>query len=75
MARLRVTVKNGGEIYPLMLEKKQERKRKLAWRKVDAEIVHKRKLAAGAEMQHNIPYINRGQVCESLRMMKSFRNL
>lgn len=75
MARLRVTVKNGGEIYPLMLEKKQERKRKLAWRKVDAKIVHKRKLAAGAEMQHNIPYINRGQVCESLRMMKSFRNL
>lgn len=75
MARLRVTVKNGGEIFPLMLAKKQERRRQKEQLQIDQKIVQKRKLAAGAELQHNIPIINRGQVGESLRMMKGFRSI
>lgn len=75
MARLRVTVKNGGEIYPLMLAKKKERKKVEREIEIDRKIVAKRKLVAGLELQHNIPLLNRGRVCESLRMMKSFRNL
>ena len=75
MARLRVTVKNGGEIFPLMLAKKQERKRYQEQIEIDRKIIQKRKLAAGAELQHNIPIINRGQVGESLKMMRGFRNL
>ena len=75
MVRLRVTVKNGGEIYPLMLAKKQERKRREREIQIDRRIIQKRKLAAGAELMHNIPIINRGQMGESLRMMKGFRNL
>ena len=75
MARLRVTVKNGGEIFPLMLAKKQERKRHQEQIEIDRKIIQKRKLAAGAELQHNIPIINRGQVGESLKMMRGFRNL
>ena len=75
MARLRVTVKNGGEIFPLMLAKKQERRRQNEQLQIDQKIVQKRKLAAGAELQHNIPIINRGQVGESLRMMKGIRSL
>ena len=75
MTRLRVAVKNGEEIYPLMLKKKQERRRESRELKIDKKILRKRKMVAGLEMPHNIPTINRGQVSESLRMMKRFRGI
>lgn len=73
MARLRVEVANGGEIYPLLLQTKQARMREKTEIKMNKKIIEKRKRIGGSELMHNLPHINRGQVCDSLRMMKSFR--
>ncbi len=75
MARLRVEVANGGEIYPLMLKTKQERMLEEKTIQFNKKIIEKRKIASGDELVHNLPYINRGQIGDSLRMMKSFRGL
>lgn len=73
MARLRVEVANGGEIYPLMLKTKQARMREQKEIAVNRKIIEKRQLVAGDELVHNLPHINRGLVNDSMRMMKSFR--
>lgn len=73
MARLRVEMKNGGEIYPLMLKAKRQREHEEKEIEMDKKIIEKRKMAAGAEMQHNMPDINRGQICGTLRLLKTIR--
>lgn len=75
MARLRVTAKNGEEIYPMMLRMKKEHQKEQESIAIDKRIVHDRKLAAGSEMQHNIPGINRGEVGGSLRIWKTLRGM
>lgn len=75
MARLRVETKNGGEIYPLMLKTKKARKKERNEVAINEKIIQKRKLVIGAEYAHNLPYINRGQVGESLSMFRSFRGI
>lgn len=75
MARLRVAVKNGEEIYALMLKTKKERMQESRQVQINEKIIEKRKLVAGAEMQHNLPWINRGQLCGSLKTIKSFRGI
>ncbi|MEA4923508.1 MAG: hypothetical protein VB031_09195, partial [Eubacteriaceae bacterium] len=67
--------KNGEEIYALMLKTKKERMQESRQVQINEKIIEKRKLVAGAEMQHNLPWINRGQLCGSLKTIKSFRGI
>lgn len=73
MARLRVYVKNGGEIFPLLLKKKSEKRRNLVEIEANMKIIDARKKVASGETLSNLPIINSGKICESLRMLKSFR--
>jgi hypothetical protein len=54
---------------------KKERQKEQENIAIDKRIVHDRRLAAGSEMQHNIPGINRGEVGDSLRMWKTLRGM
>ena len=57
MARLRVAVNNGMDIFSEMLKEKRRRKVEVHWDKIDEAILKKRMLAACGEMTHNIPVL------------------
>ena len=75
MARLRVAVNNGVDIYSEMLKEKRRRKVEVHWDKVDQMILKKRMLAASGEMTHNIPVLNIGEVNNSFKLMKEIRGI
>ena len=75
MARLRVAVNNGMDIYSEMLKEKRRRKVEVHWDKVDQRILKKRMLAACGEMTHNIPILNIGEVNNSFKLMNEIRGI
>lgn len=75
MARLRVAVNNGVNIYSEMLKEKKRRKVEIHWDIVDQNILKKRMLAACGEMTHNIPVLNIGEINSSFRFMSEIRGI
>ena len=73
MARLRVFVANGGEIYDLFLERKKAAVSEAKAIKVDQEIVNKRKLSASQETVGNVTILNIGKRSWASQFLKSVR--
>ena len=73
MARLRVFVANGGEIYDLFIERKKAAINEARAIKVDREIVKKRQLSASHETIGNISILNIGKKTWASQFLKSVR--
>jgi hypothetical protein len=73
MARLRVFVANGGEIYDLFIERKKAVANEARAIKIDQEIVKKRKLSASHESIGNITILNIGKRTWASQFLKSVR--
>jgi hypothetical protein len=74
MARLRVFVANGGEIYDLFIERKKAIINEARAIKVDQEILKKRKLSASHETIGNITILNIGKKTWASQFLKSVRD-
>jgi len=73
MARLRVFVANGGEVYQLFMKKKKEEANEAREIKIDREIIRRRKLSASTEKLGNLPMLNIGQRSTATRFLLSVR--
>ena len=73
MARLRVFVANGGEVYQMFMLKKNEEINEARAIEVDQEIIRRRKLAATAETMGNVPMLNIGKRSTASRFLISVR--
>jgi len=73
MARLRVFVANGGEVYRLVMEKKRDEANQARAIEVDREIIRKRKLSAKSETMGNLPMLNIGKRSTATRFLLSVR--
>lgn len=73
MARLRVFVANGGEIYDLFIERKQAAINEAKAIEIDQEIVKKRKLFASQETIGNVTILNIGKRSLASQFLKSVR--
>lgn len=73
MARLRVFVANGGEIYDLFIERKKTTVNEAKAIEVDQEIMKKRKLSASQETIGNVTILNIGKRSLTSQFLKSVR--
>lgn len=73
MARLRVFVANGGDVYELFMKRKKAAVNKAREVKVDQEIIRKRKLTASHETIGNITLLNIGKSTGASQFLKSIR--
>lgn len=73
MARLRVFVANGGEIYDLFMERKKAAIYEAIAIEVDQEIVKKRKLSASHETIGNVTILSIGKRSLASQFLKSVR--
>lgn len=73
MSRLRAYMANGGKIYPLLMQKKQETAKEARQIKIDQEILRKRKLIANSETLGNITMFNIGKRTGASKLLQSFR--
>ena len=71
MARLRVFVANGGNIYELFMKRKKAAINKARDVKIDQEIIKKRKLTASHETIGNITILNIGKRTGASQFLKS----
>lgn len=73
MARLRVFVANGGEIYDLFIERKKAAINEARAIELDQEILRKRKLSASHETIGNVTILNIGKRSLASQFLKSVR--
>ena len=73
MARLRVFVANGGEVYQLFMEKKKDEANEARAIEVDREIIRRRKLSATSETLGNLPILNIGKKSTAAKFLTSVR--
>ncbi|MGI6587005.1 MAG: hypothetical protein ACOX3L_14050 [Lutisporaceae bacterium] len=74
MARLRVFVANGGDVYDIFMRKKKAAINEASEVKVDREIIRKRKLTASRETIGNITILNIGKRTWASQFLKSVRD-
>ncbi len=74
MARLRVFVANGGNVYDIFMQKKKAAIDEAREVKVDREIIRKRKLTASRETIGNITILNIGKRTWASQFLKSVRD-
>ncbi len=74
MARLRVFVANGGDVYDIFMRKKKAAINEASEVKVDREIIRKRKLTASHETIGNITILNIGKRTWASQFLKSVRD-
>ncbi len=74
MARLRVFVANGGDVYDIFMRKKKAAINEASEVKVDREIIRKRKLTASYETIGNITILNIGKRTWASQFLKSVRD-
>ncbi len=74
MARLRVFVTNGGNVYDIFMQKKKSAVNEAREVKVDQDIIRKRKLTASHETIGNITILNIGKKTWASQYLKSVRD-
>lgn len=74
MARLRVFVANGGDVYEIFMQKKKAAINEAREVKVDQEIIRKRKLTTSRETIGNITILNIGKRTWASQFLKSMRD-
>jgi len=74
MARLRVFVANGGDVYDMFMEKKKATIKEAREIKVNREIIRKRKLSASHETIGNITILNIGKRTWASKFLKTVRD-
>jgi hypothetical protein len=74
MARLRVFVANGGDVYDIFIQKKKAAANEARQVKVDQEIIRKRKLTTSHETIGNITILNMGKRTWASQFLKSIRD-
>lgn len=73
MARIRIYLANGGNIYHLMLKKKQEAMKSRNIENIDKRVVQTRLKVACGEMLHNIEILNTGKRISIQKALKAYR--
>jgi hypothetical protein len=74
MARLRVFMANGGDVYELYVKRKRAAANEAKAVKMDHEIIRKRRLAASHETIGNISVLNIGKKTWASQLLKSVRD-
>ncbi|MGB4462072.1 MAG: ISLre2 family transposase, partial [Tepidanaerobacteraceae bacterium] len=74
MARLRVFVANGGDVYDIFIQKKKAAVNEARQIKTDQDIIRKRKLTTSHETIGNITILNIGKRTWASQFLKSIRD-